>query len=327
MLKIIIALFFLGTSLFAALGEAGSMRESFQAMVKVELIKSDNSSVTILDGTKFIELKTDTNETGIGASLEANRPADGTYKEVKITVYKFKHKLKVVSGSTTYYTIEQEIANGVSWNLSTVESEYGYTTTNAPDGGYVTTVAFPKSLVLESSSDATLVWINQYLPNSLSYETSSTIAASTWIDETTKATAFLPALPSKVLFFVVSYKDGSTTLTNGVTAFVDADGDLLGAYMARPDVNVALNGSFLTQGENNGNNFSFRFQNGNDNDDNIEGDDYYDINATLNCADSTYSTYSNLTVSEVQNGTTATLLPSYTLDENGDLNCTSLDIN
>jgi len=59
--KILLALLFIGSSLFGAIGDAGSERVSFQAMIKVELIKEDNSTVTILDGTKFIELKTDGN--------------------------------------------------------------------------------------------------------------------------------------------------------------------------------------------------------------------------------------------------------------------------
>jgi len=327
--KILISLLFIGCSLFGEIGDAGSQRESFQAMIKVELIKDDNSTVTILDGTKFIELKTDGNTTGLGASLDAVRPENGIYIGIKYTVTKFKHKLKIVSEGTTYYTTEKEVANGDSWDLSQDESDYGYTTTLAPSGGYITTVIFPKALTLESGSDASLVWINQYLPNNVRYETNDDIESSTWIDETTKVTAFLSAMPTNSIVFDINYtKDSNPTLTNTITIFLDKDDDLIGAYQMRPDSNQALNGSFLTSGFKRNNNYTFRFQNGNDSDDGINGDDYYDINVTLNCTDLQYS---NLIINEViDGGTPETAKPNnqdgYTLTTSGNIICSNINI-
>ena len=329
MKKILLALLFIGSSLFSAVGDAGSERVSFQAMIKVELIKDDNSTVTILDGTKFIELKTTGNSTGLGASLEAVRPENGTYKGVKYTVTKFKHKLKIVSGATTYYTTEKEVANHASWDLSQNESDYGYTTTLTPTGGYVTTVTFPKPLVLESGSGASLVFVNQYLPNNVRFETNGNIESSTWIDETTKATAILPAMPTQSIVFDVNYKKASNPdLTNTITVFLDKNGDLIGAYQMRPDTNKALNGSFLLGGTKTNDRYTLKFQNGNDSHDGIDGDDYYDVNVTLNC---TNSTYSSLGVNEIVDGANPTIAKpnnqdDYTLTTNGSITCADISI-
>ncbi len=329
MKKIILAIIFVGSSLFSAIGDAGSQRVSFQVMIKVELIKEDNSMVTVLDGTKFIELKTTGTSTGLGTSLEAARPSDGSYKGVKYTVLKFKHKLKVVSGATTYYTTQKEVTNGASWDLSTDVNSYGYTTTLAPTGGYITTVIFPKVLTLASGSDASLVFVNQYLPNNVRYETNGNIESSTWIDETTKATGFLPAMPSKTLVFDVTYtKASNPTLTNTITVFLDASGDLIGAYQMRPENDKALNGSFFIQGSKSNNDYIFRFQEGNDSDDATDGDDYYDVSITLDCASSTYS---NPVINEVvDGGAPVTAKPNneagYTLTTTGTVTCTNISI-
>lgn len=329
MKKILLALLLIGSNLLADIGENGSIRESFQALIKVELIKDDNTKVTILDGTKFIELKTTANTSGLASSLEAVRPDNGTYIGVEYTVTKFKHKIKVISAGTTYYTREKVVSNGDSWDLSTNVNDYGYTTSLAPAGGYVTTVTFPKPLVLEKGSDASLVWVNQYMPNQVRYETNGNIENSTWIDETTKATAFLPNMPTKTIVFDVTYtKALNPTLTNTITVFLDNKGDLIGAYEMRPDSNQALNGSFLLSATKIDNNYTFKFQNGNDSDDGTSGDDYYNINVTLNC---TNVSYSSLSINEVIDGATPiTVKPNnqdgYTLTTNGNINCTNISI-
>jgi len=326
--KILLTLLFIGSSLFAGIGEAGSERVSFQAMIKVELIKDDNSTVTILDGKKFIELKTDGNTTGLGASLDAVRPADGTYIGVKYTVTKFKHKLKIVSGATTYYTTEKEVANGASWNLSQNESNYGYTTTLAPAGGYVTTVTFPKALVLASGSDSSLVFINKYM-SKVSYETNSNIESSTWIDEITQATSFLPTMPTKSIVFDVNYtKASNPDLTNTITVFLDKDSDLIGAYQMRPNSNKALNGSFLLGGVKTNDTYILKFQNGDDSNDGINGNDYYDMNVKLDC---TNSTYTSLGINEIIGGTNPIIAKpnnqdGYTLTTSGSITCTDINI-
>lgn len=317
----------IATALFSGVGEITSKRESFQAQVKVELIKEDDSTVTILDGSKFIELKTIGTSTALAQELTANRPENGTYKGVKYTVNAFKHKIKLVAGGITYYTTTTTKNQDESWNLSQNDSDYGYTTTNAPSGGFVTNVTFPKPLVLSSGSDANLVFVNQYLPNNVKYETNGNVESSNWIDETTKATAFLPSMPTKIVSFDVIYsKSGTTNLTNTVTAFLDSENDLIGAYMMRPSDHSALNGSFMLSGTKTNDSYNLKFQNGDDSEDSIIGDDYYLVSGTLNC---TNTTYSNLSVNEVSNGGTATEpnnLNSYSLTTTGSFSCANLNL-
>ena len=331
MKKILLAMMVLGSSLFAGnggIGEVGSVRESFQVKIKLDLIKEDNSTVTVLDGTKFLELKTDGSETGLAGELEANQPAAGKYMGMKSTVTAFKHKIKIVSGGTAYYTRDKEVGYGESWDLSTNVDDYGYTTTSAPTGGFVTTVMFPKPLTITNGSDASLVLVNQYVPNSVSYETNGNIENSFWIDEITKASAVLPATPAMSVEFDINYtKNGSPDLTNTVTAFLDSEGDLIGGNQMRPE-NKALNGSSLTAGTKTGSEYTLRFQNGDDSDDGIYGDDYYDINVTVDCDNSTYS---NLVIKEVRDGgTPVTAQPSYqdgySLTTSGVASCTAITI-
>ena len=326
MKKILLSVLLMGSSLFAV--STGGERESFQAKIKVELIKEDKSMVTILDGTNFIELKTTGDQAGLADTLEAVRPENGNYIGVKFTVTAFKHKLNVTVGpDTTYYTVDTEVEWGDIWGVSTDINDYGYTTTLAPEGGYSTTVTFPKVLTLASGSDASLVWVNQYLPDSVRFETEGDVADLTWADETTKVTAILPAMPTQTIVFDVVYtQDGVPNLTNTITALLDTEGDLIGAYQMRPDSNQALNGSFLTQGTKTDSAYTFRFQNGNDieDGDSIEGDDYYDVNVTLDCGTPSYS---NLIINEVIDGAEPiTPNPGYTLTESGTITCTDLNL-
>jgi hypothetical protein len=325
--KILLALLFIISSLFSDTGETGSKNESFQIMVKIELIKEDNSLVTILDGTNFIELKTDGNTTGLGESLEAVRPENGTYKGIKYTAYKFKQKAKIISAGTTYYTADVNITEGASYDLSSDIDNYGYTIVTLPND--VTTVTFPKKLVIADGSDSSIVWINKYVLNQVIYETSGTIESSTNIREIEEATAFLPAIPAKTVVFDVNYtKTSNPTLTNKITAFLDKDGDLIGAYQMRPDSNKALNGSELLQGSKTNNDYTFRFQNGDDSQDGTNGDDYFDVSLSLDC---TNSTYSSLVINEIEDGGTPTTAKpnnqdGYTLSVSGSIACTDINI-
>jgi hypothetical protein len=329
--KILLAMLFIGSSLLASIGDEGSKQESFQVMVKFELIKEDNSTVTILDGTEFLEVKSDLNTTGLGASLGAVRPANGNYKGIKYTVTKLKQKSKIVVGATTYYTKDKTIAEGDSFALGQTNdinsvSDYGYTTTTLPTD--VTTLIFPKILTLASGSDASIIWVQKYTPNKVIYETAGTVEASTNIREDEILFSILPAMPTKTIVFDVNYtKDSNPTLTNTITAFLDKEGDLIGAYQMKPESNKALNGSDLTQGTKINNDYSIRIQNHNDSGDGINGDDYYDINVTLNC---TNSTYSSLIINETQDGVSATALPNgqagYTLTTSGNVICTDINI-
>ena len=284
----------ISSNLFAIVSITGE-RESFQVMLKLELIRDDNTSVTILDGSKYVELKTDSNTTGIGTSLAAIRPDDGIYTKIKYTVYKFKHKLYVSDGVTTYYTTNKSIAMGESWALSPNINEYGYTET-IPATPLITEVILPKPLDIVSGSDASLVFINKYDNGfNIDYNSSLGIDQAIWVDEPTIATAFLPDIPAQTITFDLLYRDSNYNIVrqNTITLFLDENNALTGGYMMRP-VNAALNGSFLLQGTSTPSTTSsivsyfLSFQNGNDNDDNISGDDYYDINITIDCPSNTY---------------------------------------
>ena len=312
----------ISSNLFGIVAISGE-RESFQVMLKLELIKDDNTSVTVLDGTEYLELKTDTNATGIGASLAGVRPADGVYTKVKYTVYKFKHKLHINDGTADYYTTDKSITQGDSWALSTSIADYGYTET-VPALPFVTEVTLPKPLEIVSGTDANLVFVNKY-DTGFGIDYTTSIDQATWIDEPTIATAFLPSVPAQTITFDIVYTDSSgSTLTNTVTLFRDANDSLIGGYMMRPTA-AALNGSFLLSGSNNTTAYTLSFQNGDDSNDGITGNDYYDINVSIDC---TYNGFNALVVDEIVNGVSVgdTLASSYSLATRGSAICTTITL-
>jgi len=266
-------------------------RESFQAKISVNLIRTDNSIVNILDGTQFIELKTGSEATDFGGVLAGVTAPIGEYKGVTLTLSAFKHKLKIHpmdDYEPMFYTTDREVAYGDPWLLSTNSADYGYTTTLAPEGGLVFSTTFPKPLQITANGEANLIWINKFggtvdykFPDGI--EDDGNLSKIIWADEPTLIRAFLPDIPTKMLSYTIRYtQEGESVKENRVTYFLNNSNELIGAFMSRPP-NKALNGSDLILGNNDGNNYSIRFQDANDSDDGINGNDYYDVNVTLDC--------------------------------------------
>jgi len=319
-ITIIIAIF-INSSLFGIVNITGE-RESFQVMLKLELIRDDNSSVTLLDGTKYVELKADTNVTGIAASLNTVRPADGVYTKIIYTVYKYKHKLHINDGTTDYYTTDKIIAEGDSWALSSDINEYGYTIT-VPATPIKTEIVLAKPLELVSGSNASLVFVNKY-DTGLGVDYNSTLDTATWISEPTVASSFLPAMPTKTLSFEIGYVGSGDEVRNKITLFLDNKGELLGGYMMKLSP-AAFNGTYLTVGNRNGDDYILSFQDATDAADGVNGDDYYDVNITLDCTNSTYTNFTiNVIVDNMNLGDVIGEQAIYRAVSLGDLTCSDV---
>jgi hypothetical protein len=323
--NILLAMLFIGNSLFANANYADSGSEiETQYMMKLSLIKEDNSKVEILDGTKYLKLQSDANVSGIGASLEAVRPSDGTYIGVEYSVPKFKKKIKLISANTTYYSKEFEKNSNDPYALSQNEQDYGYTTTILPTNS--TRLLFPKSLILKKGTDSSLFFTNQFTPNKVIYETMGTIENSSTIRSEELLSVFLPSLPKKKVTININYtKTNENNLTNTVILFLDSEDDLIGGFLARPLSNIALGGNDLLEGNKNSNDYTLKFKNA---DDSADDNDYFSISGTFDC---TNSTYSSLVISEVKDGgTPSTAKPQnqdgYSLIESGNITCTDINI-
>ena len=277
----------------------GETRESFQAKVKVDLIKSDNSIVNILDGSEFIELKTTGEDTDFGGVLSNSQIPLGEYKGVKITISAFKHKLILANDDgQLFYTTDQTVAHNAQWLLSTNEDEYAHTTTLTPEGGFVLSTTFPTLLKITDDNEANLIWINEF-GGAVTYEfpdgviNDGNLSKINWADEATLLRAFLPDMPTKKLSYTIRYtNDGAGVKENRVTYFLNTEDELIGAFMSRPH-NQALNGADLLEGSKNGNIYSIKFQDGDDSNDGVVANDYYEVNVTLSCP----NTSENITIS------------------------------
>ena len=311
----------------------GNKRESFQAKISVDLIKTDNSIVNILDGTQFVELKTTFDATDFGEVLSGLTAPIGEYKGVTLTVSAFKHKLKIHpmdDYEPMFYTTDREVAYGEQWLLSTNSADYGYTTTLAPEGGFVFSTTFPKPLQITADGEANLIWINKFstivnyeFPDGIDENTEHNLSKINWADEATLIRAFLPDIPSKMLSYTIRYtQEGESVKENRVTYFLNSSNELIGAFMSRLP-NKALNGSNLILGNNNGNNYSIRFQDGNDSNDGINGNDYYDVNVTLDCEADNPNRVTNISVEA--HGVASLPDDGYTLN-GANLSCTDISM-
>jgi len=325
MKRFIIALIALliNSNLFGIVTITGE-RESFQVMLKLELIRDDNTSVTLLDGTKYVELKSDSNTTGIAASLSAVRPDDGVYTKIIYTVYKYKHKLHINDGTADYYTTDKSIVQGESWNLSTNIAEYGYTVTTPPSP-IRTEIVLAKPLELVSGSDASLIFVNKY-DAGLGVDYNATIDQATWIYEPTVASSFLPSIPTQTRSFEIAYVGSGDEVRNKITLFMGNTGELLGGYMMKLS-EAAFNATYLTVGDQNGDDYILSFQDADDDSDGIHGDDYYDINVTLDCSNNAYSNFRiDVVVDNVHLGDVIGEQAIYRTVTVGDLNCSDVTV-
>jgi hypothetical protein len=326
--KILLALLFIGNSLFASanVGESGSKMEEWKFLLDYfKLIKSDNTEVSIISTPTWINLKTDGNTSGLGEELSAVRPDDGNYTKVKYSVSKLAIKAKVVNASTTYYTIDKTKTWNESFDLTTESSNYDTTIVDFGEADEEI-VTFPKPLEIKAGSDASIVFINQFTPNKVVWESTGNIEASTTIKEDEVLSALLPEVPTKEIQIPVVYtKSGENNKTNTIKLLLDNENDLIGGYLARPLNDIALEGMDFSSGTQTGNSYDIKFQHA---DESSDENDYFHITGTFNCSDSTYS---SLVINEVKDGgTPATAKPDnqdgYTLSTSGTITCTDINI-
>ncbi len=206
-MKKIFLLFLSTLCIFAFDTQSGSKVESLQLMLKVNLIKDDGSKFTILNGDKFLELKTKGNKTGLAGELESSNTEDGSYKGIEYTLVKGKIKAILIKDGVKYYTQNKEAREGEKLGLTTDASKYDYVTLIPPSNNSKE-VIFPKPLVISDNKDSSIVWVNQY-ENKVIYETKDdidNILNAHQIENPQISRAFLPALPSKSMTFDVNWR-------------------------------------------------------------------------------------------------------------------------
>lgn len=276
---------------FAGAGGSGSAMEGFKVKVeKLELKKNDSTYVTVYSGSEYLETVGNGAGTFAGA-LNGTMPDTGTYTGYRLTTNGFRIKLKIVSGSTTYYTTSQTIPQGSVWPLSTSSASYDYITiTQSTSETMTITGDFPTSLSVTANNDINLVWALKR--NGIVSWEGSDLSNVTWAAEEDIVRAILPNKPSKLIQFSLT----ASALSNTISMLLDSSGNLIGGFCHRP-TNKAINGSFMKGGSlsavSNGGNtatFDVSFSDGDNN------NDYYQITGNYNCGASTSGTYSSLLV-------------------------------
>ena len=308
-------------------GEPGSEVDSYQVRLNLDLIRDDNTTVNILDGSAYLEVKCTGIEPCVADVINTALPPEGEYTGVIFRVTGFKYRAKVVSGGVAYYTTNQTVIHSHPWNLSTDIADYGTTTVTyrASDlaHGETNRVYFAKPMHISSSSDSTLILISKFMPNHIEYETESDMSHVTRISESEEALAFLPYMPKYKIAFDIVYKapPGGTDKRNKFTIFLDENREVLGAFMQRIE-NMALNGSFFISGKKQSSTkYELRIQSGNDNRYGGIGDDYYTISVDLNC--NTHK-YGDLSITAKSSAGAPNPFPDttlYTLQTSGSIEC------
>lgn len=283
--------------------------DSLQAKIKVELIKTDNSLFTLLDGTQFIELTDTDGQTGIKDELSKTDIPIGEYKGIKTTISVFKHKLMIGEGSESfYYTTNREINKGEQWLLSKNRGDYEYTTTNLLEPK-IKEVTFLTPLVVTESEDSNLIWINEFDSMEHTFadgEDDSNISKIIWAGEKNVLRAFLPDIPKKKIDIRLVYIKNvgigvDIYIANDINIFLNDTNQLIGSLISKlPDTPLAYRSENVVIGNHSDDVYTLRLQKKNDSDDGTIGDDYYDMNMTLTCSSNSLS---NFTVTETENGT------------------------
>ena len=298
-------------------GDVGSKMESMQWKMKLQLVKEDNTKVTILDGTKYLEMKSGKLGSAFGAALSGTKPSAGTYKGLHIERYGIKQKGKIVVGAETYYTVDGLVAEGNSYNLTTDESQYG--TLEKDTTGFNQDITFTKLLVITDDAPVTLVHINKMFGN-IKAEHDGNILNTTSLGENAKFDLFLPEIPAKTIRFDVTYSHNSdNNKTTPITIFLDSTKILLGAISERDafrDSNTiakALDSVTLLEGNLTSSMYNFKFAHKMDSEDGIIGDDYDNVKVTINC---TNSTFTSLTADTYIDNVKQTKDSTYSVDSN-----------
>ncbi|MBI3813386.1 MAG: fibronectin type III domain-containing protein [Nitrospinae bacterium] len=313
--------------LMAGTGATGSSMDGFKVKVdKIELMKNDNTWVTVYSGSEYLET-VGTAANSIAGVLNGSMPPAGIYTSVKPTISNFKIKVKIVSPTDgkTYYTTAQTVVYGSTtpWTLSTSSASYDYITITSVDVGNTNTTTFPTPLTVTGNSSVNLVWANEGsgIVTYNSYSIDGLPDAVTWASEPSLVTATLPGMPSKQIRFDLTASRTTTPFSrsNTITFLLDSSGNLLGGTCYRP-AQEFINGFFLKSGSlsnvsNNGNTATFdvSFWEG-------MNRGYYQITGSYDCGASTSGTYSSLTVMG-KDGVPDYTGGGYTLNTTGPVTC------
>jgi len=294
--------------------EEGSKIDSKLIQVKVELVKDDNSTVTLLDGNEYVEIKSDSNATAISDTIHKNLPESGIYIGVRYTVNKIKTKAQIVLAGTTYYTLDTSVNSGESWDLSTDPTKKDYTTMTPSftDENYV---KFTKPLVI-SNADATIYSVSKFSKNIQLEWTDFAPEHIHWIGEEQIFTGILSQEPKKEINFDINYTKGSSWKSNKLTILTDGNYSILGAHMSRPSM-YALNGSFFKDGKDTEGGYEIDIHKADN------SNSFFRINVDINCSGGTY-TLNYLYLHPTENTNTNPGIVSdegYTLNTNGSVQC------
>ncbi len=228
-------------SLHAGTGEVGSKMDSFQFKVtSIDLIEPDDSPENVYSGDTFLETSGDGSTSIVGA-MNGTFPPEGDYKGVIVTGTGFKIKLMLVIEGITYYTIDETINQGDTWNLSTNIADYGYTVINAGEAMDIKTI-FSTPLTVTSGQPVNLGWVLQR-GESINFD-GDIESGITWAQQVDLVRAFTPDTPTKYVQFDLKTTTGKT---NTLTILLDDSGQSLGGFSHRHDI-YAMNGSFMSAG-------------------------------------------------------------------------------
>ena len=325
MKKIFLAIFLIGSSLLAQVGEEGSKVESEEIKLEVKLIKDDNTTVTVLDGSQYLKLngQSETN-TSIGQALEGTKPPSGTYTHIQWTPKGFRTKAKVKIGGIFYYTKDITVPEDdtTPWQVTNDESQYGKTIIESGGEGSVTatvTVKFPQPLVVTNDKPVELYTIVKF-GNDVQYDSNDgSIENIRNIGKEMTNFLFTSTAPAKRAYFVLEYLKDGTTYKNGISLFFDKNDNLIGAYSSEgaDGADAAMHGGFVLEANDLGNN-QYKLIVWDDPDENGQNEIKHEVSFTLDCSNSTYSNLSvNQWASDMQGGA---------LTESGTAICSNISI-
>ena len=318
MKKILLALLFIGSSLFGAVGESGSEVEIDEIKLKVELIKDDKTIVTILDGTKYLKLNgSSSSATSIGQALSGVKPAVGTYTHVRWTPMGFRIKVKFIDNGTTYYSTNTTVPEDdtTSWQFSTTETDYASTIITQGAVTHTVTVKFPTNLLVTADKAVNLFYVSKFTGD-VQYSTGkATMADQTWVSNTMEAFGFITNTPAKIAQFDLVYNNSGTEYKNKISLLFDENNNILGSHSSEGTSGAgrALSGGFIK--ELNTTNTGYTLT--------TDGEGFpqvisFDFNVS-NC-----SNYSNLTVDRWQSSNSN--MTGGTLTTTGNVTCSDITI-
>jgi len=318
MIKTFLTILLIGNTLFAAIGQTGSTVDIDEIKLKVELIKDDNTSVTILDGTKYLKINGNSSSaTSIGEALEGIKPPAGTYTHIRWTPLGYRIKVKFIDNNITYYSTSTTVPEDdtTSWHFSTTETDYASTTITQGTVTNTVTIKFPTALIVTNDKTVNLFYVSKFTGD-VQYSTSkATIADQTWVSNTMEAFGFLTTTPAKIAQFDLVYNLSGTTYKNKISLFFDENNNILGSHSSEGTAGAdrALHGGFVKESNTTSNGYTIT----------TEGEGFPQV-VSFDFNISTCSNYSNLTVDRWQ--TSNPDLTGGTLTTSGSVTCTDINI-